>query len=81
MQYFTVSGSDNVVEVIRLEIYDRWGEWLFRRTHFAPSVESLGWDGRQRGSPVPPGVYLWQVDVLFDDGSRQMKTGTVTVVR
>jgi gliding motility-associated-like protein len=80
-QFFTVYAGDNVREVIRLEVYDRWGDLVFRREHFAPGVEVLGWNGASRGQPVPPGVYVYSAEVAFSDGTTGRLSGDVTVVR
>ncbi len=80
-QFFTVYAGDNVHEVIRLEVFDRWGDLVFRREYFAPGVEALGWNGAARGQPVPPGVYVYSAEVAFSDGTTGRVSGDVTVVR
>jgi gliding motility-associated-like protein len=80
-QFFTVYAGDKVREVIRLEVFDRWGDLVFRREHFAPGVEALGWNGAARGQPVPPGVYVYSAEVAFSDGTTGRVSGDVRVVR
>jgi len=80
-RFFTVYAGANVAEVLRLEVYDRWGGLVFRREHFAPNVEALGWDGTWRGQPVAPGVYAYVVEVAYADGTTGRVSGGVTVLR
>lgn len=39
-----------------MEIYDRWGELIFKT-----DAPELGWDGTYKGSPVPVGTYVWKI--------------------
>jgi len=77
--FFTVYGGLEVVEV-KLEIYSRWGELVFRSIGGA-NDDQKGWNGRFRGDVVSPGVFTWRAEVLFYDGIVLPYTGTVTVVR
>lgn len=77
--FFTVYGGPEVVEV-KLEIYSRWGELMFRSIG-AANEEARGWDGSFRGDTVSPGVYTWHAEVLFYDGVTAHYKGNVTVVR
>jgi len=77
--FFTIYGGTEVVEV-KLEIYSRWGELVFRHVG-AANDDTKGWDGRFRGSMVSPAVFTWRAEVLFYDGVVLSYTGTVTVVR
>lgn len=39
-----------------------------------------GWDGKYRGKPLPPGVYLWSLRLATPSGSVVMRSGTVTIL-
>jgi hypothetical protein len=67
--------------VDEFQIYDRWGEMVFARTTMSINEESSGWDGRSRGRPVLPGVYVWFAKIRMLDGTILFKKGDVTVVR
>ncbi len=77
--YFTVFGGPEVQEV-RLEIYSRWGELVYRHVG-AANDESTGWNGVFRGDRVLPGVFVWRADILFVDGVTMGYEGNVTVLR
>lgn len=77
--FFTVYGGPEVQEV-RLEIYSRWGEMVYRHIGGA-NDESTGWDGTFRGDRVSPGVFVWRAEILFVDGVTLNYDGDVTVLR
>lgn len=59
-----------------LEIYNRWGELVFRTT----DVEE-GWDGTYRGY-IHEGVYTWKLQLgLLDDDSSVVDMGHVNLIR
>lgn len=73
--------SKDVLLVLNMQIFDRWGELLFESKNFEPRVANLGWDGTFNGKPVVPGVYVFTVEVLFNDAgnTRELFSGDVTV--
>ncbi|MBL7809086.1 MAG: gliding motility-associated C-terminal domain-containing protein, partial [Saprospiraceae bacterium] len=77
--FFTVYGGPEVQEV-RLEVYSRWGELVYRHIG-AANDESTGWDGIFRGDRVSPGVFVWRARILFVDGVTLDYEGNVTVLR
>lgn len=77
----TIYGGPEVLKVKYLRIYDRWGEMLFENTNFQPNQPDFGWDGRQDGRIVLPGVYIYASEVEYADGSSEEFNGDVTVVR
>ncbi|MBK6932620.1 MAG: gliding motility-associated C-terminal domain-containing protein [Saprospirales bacterium] len=70
-----------VTEIEVLRIFDRWGNQLFLKEHFQPNDPSKGWDGRFRGDPMNPGVYVWQAVIRFVDGAAEVYSGDVTIYR
>lgn len=66
--------SENV-DLIQLNIYDRWGARLY-------SSNIISWDGTVDNKPLPTGVYIWQV--LFKkpvSGTFESQQGMVVLVR
>jgi gliding motility-associated-like protein len=57
-------------------VYDRWGEKVFEST----SLEQ-GWDGHFRGKKMNPAVFVYSLDVSFNDGTSLYKKGDVTLIR
>ncbi len=79
--YFTVFSTEDLTEVRSLRVFDRWGGLVFQREHFAPNQPDLGWDGQSRGKLLPPGIYVYRVEVAEKDGKVARLKGEVLVVR
>ncbi len=80
---FTLFTNADGREIRSLEIWNRWGELLFRRDHFPPNQlgGADGWDGNFRGELAPPGVYVWRAEVEFVDGRVLVFSGDLTLLR
>lgn len=78
---FLLSFGPSVQTVKRLQIFDRWGNLLHENRDALPDDTSNAWQGRWKGKPVLPGVYVWQVELLLVDGRTERLSGSVTVVR
>jgi gliding motility-associated-like protein len=67
---------DFIPETYRMFIYDRTGEVLFH------STDPLnGWDGSVNGAGMArEGVYVYHIEYLSHNGTRQVATGNVTLV-
>ena len=57
-------------------VYDRWGEKVFESTRL-----EQGWDGNFRGKKMNPAVFVYSLDVSFNDGTSLYKKGDVTLIR
>ncbi len=77
---FLVFGGSNLKIVNRLLIFDRWGERVFSVENILPNDLSTGWDATFNGELVTQGVYVYIVDVEFEDGEERTIYGDVTVI-
>lgn len=59
-----------------LKVFNRWGELVFETTD-----QDQGWDGTFRGKPQETEVYVYLLQVEFDDGKTIEKQGNVTLLR
>lgn len=71
---FRVRGNN--ISEINLTIYNRWGEIVFETKD-----KSLGWDGAFNGSPLNPGVFVFYLNVIYEDGNSEELKGNITLVR
>lgn len=65
--------------IVQLEwrIFNRWGKQI-ALIH----DPAQGWNGfDKQGNAVPEGVYVYAVKLIFNDGSRLERSGTITVIR
>ncbi|RZL47825.1 MAG: gliding motility-associated C-terminal domain-containing protein, partial [Pedobacter sp.] len=72
--YFLAFG--NSVSKFRMRVYNQWGEFIFES-----NALTTGWDGRWKGNMQPNGVYVYYIDVTFNDGTTKMLKGTITLLR
>lgn len=59
-----------------LKIYNRWGELIFESDD-----KDVGWDGYYKGKLSPQDVYVYRLDVTYEDGRTETKVGDVTLIR
>ncbi|MFT4753325.1 MAG: PKD repeat protein [Salibacteraceae bacterium] len=64
------------VDKFHMTIHNRWGELLFESFE----VE-IGWDGYYRGELSAQDVYVWKIDVVFEDGQQVSEVGSLTLIQ
>lgn len=80
--YFGVFSGVGVKHINYVRIFDRWGELLFQAQDLAPSSDpSQGWDGTFNKKPVPSGVYVYIAEIEFEDGTKLLYRGDVSIIR
>jgi len=78
----TVFAKPGQVERIRsFQVFDRWGESVYRYFDFQPDDPAAGWDGAHRGQPLNTAVFVWFAEVEFVDGTSALLKGDVVLVR
>ncbi|MCB0532351.1 MAG: PKD domain-containing protein [Lewinellaceae bacterium] len=76
--YLLADGDEELVQVLTLRIYSRWGELVYEGTGPLPTT---GWDGRINGKNAPSDVYVWVAEVEFITGKREIHKGDLTLLR
>ena len=75
--YFQLFGNLPAMKFIDMQVFDRWGEKVFESNDIY-----FKWDGNYKGKPVPPGVLVYTLRVVFDDDhTEKLFTGSLTVLR
>ncbi|MBC9930697.1 PKD domain-containing protein [Chitinophaga qingshengii] len=62
-------------------VYNRWGQLMFERFGINADDPSFGWDGRYKGAPLNPDVYVYYAEVICDSGESIIMKGNVTLIR
>ncbi len=65
------------IGTFKMKIFDRWGQQIFESVR----IDGRGWDGKFNGVNQPTGVYVYQIDVTFENGAAEHYTGNVTLLR
>lgn len=78
---FTIFANSEVKEVVKLEIFDRWGNNVFRKSEFPPNEINYGWDGSFKGNEMNPDVFVYQAMVRYSNGEEHAYHGDITLVR
>ncbi len=77
--YFGVF-SNVEIEIITLQVYNRWGALIFEQKDTPINNPMAGWDGTFKGNPVEPGVYVYKILLRQEDGTVEMKVGDIGLV-
>ena len=78
---FTVYGDGLVVNVKSMRIFDRWGSLLYSAENLSPNEEGQGWQGQGLGQSLVTGLYIYFVEVEYEDGHTEIFKGEVNVLR
>ncbi len=70
--------SGNPATLVRsLQIFDRWGSMVFSAENFHPNESTGRWNGTHRGNLLRPAVFVWVLEVEYEDGSKELLSGDV----
>lgn len=79
---FGIFADGRYVEKIEdFEIFNRWGDIMYKLQNFQPNDPDNGWDGTFKGKLMDPGVYVYWAKIRFIDGSVEIYKGDVTLIR
>lgn len=78
---FLIFPNDEIVEMPLMQVYNRWGEKMFEATDIALDGTGPNWDGTFRGNKLNPGVYVYQLFVVYKDGTPETISGDLTISR
>ena len=77
----TVWGDKRVKRIIYLEIFDRWGNQVFKANDILPNDPTLGWDGTFKNKPMNPAVFTYIAQVELINGVQIPAKGDITLLR
>jgi trimeric autotransporter adhesin len=64
------------IRSLRLVLFNQWGEKIFESNN-----QATGWNGTYKGKPQPSGVYMYVCQLVYRDGTTEIKKGSVNLVR
>ena len=78
---FRITGGEELILVSRLQIFDRWGGVVYDGNNAGIDGNELFWDGNSSNTPVQAGIYIYNIQMLFNDGKERGINGTLTLIR
>jgi gliding motility-associated-like protein len=63
-----------------LRVFNRWGEVVFENRNFAANDAMKGWDGIFKGRKAQPDVYVYQIEILCDNGELIKLSGNIALI-
>lgn len=69
------------VLILQFEIYDRWGNLIFKAGQESIHTRGIYWDGMFGDRPAEIGVYAYRIEVLHENGEPAVFHGDITLVR
>ena len=76
-----VDENSGIESIISMKVFNRWGALIFEQNNFIPDNGNTGWTGDFKESPLNPGVFVYMINIAFEDGSTLLKSGDVTLLR
>jgi gliding motility-associated-like protein len=76
-----IQGGSGTTQVKSFQVFDRWGELVFLAENTPLNNESYGWDGTYKNQPMNSGMFVWTVDVEFEDGKIVTYKGSTFLIR
>ncbi|MEX1191961.1 MAG: CotH kinase family protein [Brumimicrobium sp.] len=73
--FFSGKVGDNV-SGLSISIYDRWGNKVFESSEL-----NFKWDGQYNGRLLNTGVYAYSLEINYTDGTKETKSGNITLIR
>jgi gliding motility-associated-like protein len=69
------------VTVKSFRIFNRWGELVFEKSNFYPNDLKFGWDGKVKGIPASPDVFVYTAEVICDNDIPYTYKGNITILK
>ncbi len=63
-----------------LRVFNRWGEVVFEKREVPVNDPSYGWNGNYKGKKAQPDVYVYQVEILCNNGELIKYAGNIALI-
>lgn len=80
---FTVYGSTDVKQVLKLMVFDRWGAMVHHSENFEANSTDLSnaWNGFFQGKALNPAVFVYYAEIQLLNGTVVRRKGDLTLTR
>ncbi|MCE3281490.1 MAG: cell surface protein [Chitinophagaceae bacterium] len=73
--------AKGVKSIKSFRVFNRWGQLVFEKANFTPNIDSQGWDGKVKGIPAPPDVYVYTCEVVCENDIPYTYKGNVAIIK
>jgi len=77
---FYLRGS-GLFRINSLMIFNRWGEIVFEKKNLSINDQLGGWDGTYKGKKAKPDVYIYQIEIVCNNGETIKYAGNVALIQ
>ena len=79
---FRIYTGPGVRAINYARVFDRWGNLIYELLEATPDPSGvLAWDGNFRGKPLDPAVFVYLIEVTFEDDLVLLYRGDITLMR
>lgn len=78
---FRLFSNRYIKAVNRLDIFDRWGEWIYTQGIMSLDDPLFGWDGTFRNQAMNNAIFVWVAEVEYLNGEKAILKGDVMLMR
>lgn len=64
-----------------LKIFNRWGEMVYQKANLTPNLATDGWNGTYKNKALTPDVFIYQIDIICENGSVLSYKGNIALIR
>ncbi|MEM9886893.1 MAG: gliding motility-associated C-terminal domain-containing protein [Bacteroidota bacterium] len=79
-EVFYLRGISATAALKSFQVFDRWGNEIFRQKDIPINEERYGWNGFWKNERLSTGTYAWVAEVEFLDGKRKILSGEVSLL-
>ena len=76
----TVFGGPETNEIVRFELFDRWGNLLYQRLRFPPGSPDPGWQKQLHPKKSMPLILIYRAIVSWKDGTEDIFHGDIFLI-
>ena len=73
-------GGSGLFRVRAMRIFNRWGEVVFEKREIPVNSPAAGWDGTFKGKKAQPGVYVYQLEIICNNGDVLKYSGNIALI-
>lgn len=82
--WFQPYTGNGVASIPSFRVYDRWGELIYFATDLpalSGDTPDLAWDGTFKGKKLNSQVFVYLIEIEFEDGERLLYRGDISLMR